>query len=787
MHGRGSFVSWRADDMPDPLRDKQIRTLFDEIISHGAGDVEERLSKLCADEALCSEVRELLYADGRDGEFLQAAALEVSANEIISELSAFDVDPVIGKFVGQYLIVKTLGHGGMGTVYLAERADGEYRKLVAIKILRAGSLTKTSLQRFHNERQILANLEHPNIARLIDGGSTDTGLPYFVMEYVNGSPVDRYCDEHDLDLDRRLKIFGEICNAVEFAHSHSVIHRDIKPSNILVGRDGVPKLLDFGIAKLEVGNSLTASTATALRVMTPEYASPEQMRGMRVTAASDIYSLGVLLYELLTRRRPYDINRTSPYDVVQAICEEQPIPPSRAVPGLLNADRRNRNAEFDPPEDAGKIGEQDRLSPSASRILHSEDLDNIILKALRKEPTRRYASVREFAEDLARYQAGRPVFARQESVIYRGRRFITQHQAALTLTVGIALVFSLIGFGASYLGSGPQATPTLNERLLDRRLGGTDNPDARDLYIQGRVLWEQRSSSMVRALELFQQAIDRDPQFSLAYSGVSNCYFLLGVWNSVPPHIAFPKAKEASLRAIELAPESSEAHLSLAMVHWLYEYDWRSAEREFRTAIELNPNYARASHWHGLFLAEMGRFEDAIAAERRAVEMEPESVPINADLARVYYYARRYDESLAQYRKVMAMDPNSNAFYEEFRELYQTIGNMEDWARLAEASGELRSEVLRKAFDEGGYDTFVRKWLEIISDQYGGHAPGGLHYIEAERHAYVGNYDQAIECLTKALEGREHRMAQLRVNPRFDVLRDDPRFVDLVRRMNFPE
>src|SRR5918998_3356840 len=242
------------------------------------------------------------------------------------------VDPAIGRRIGAYRVVREIGRGGMGAVYLAERADGEFRQRVAVKLIKRGMDTDFILRRFRNERQILATLDHPYIARLLDGGTTDDGLPYFVMEYIEGAPLYRYSDERQLAVAERLRLFSMVCDAVNYAHQKLVIHRDIKPSNILVTPGGVPKLLDFGIAKLlnpEFAGEITLDpTATAMRLMTPEYAAPEQVRGEPVSPATDVYSLGVLLYEILTGHRPYRLRNRSPHEMARVICEEEPPHPS---------------------------------------------------------------------------------------------------------------------------------------------------------------------------------------------------------------------------------------------------------------------------------------------------------------------------------------------------------------------------------------------------------------------------------------------------------------------------
>src|ERR1044071_1467079 len=236
--------------------------------------------------------------------------------------------------IGPYRIIRRIGQGGMGAVYLAARDDDQFKKQVAIKLIRRGMDSDFVLRRFRNERQILASLDHPNIARLLDGGTTEDGRPYFVMEYIEGKPITEYADKHSLATVERLKLFVQVCSAIHYAHQNLVIHRDIKPSNILVTADGTPKLLDFGIAKLlnpELAAQTIEATAVAVRLMTPEYASPEQVKGEAITTSSDVYSLGVLLYELLTGHRPYRITNRTPLEVARVVCEEEPQRPSTAV------------------------------------------------------------------------------------------------------------------------------------------------------------------------------------------------------------------------------------------------------------------------------------------------------------------------------------------------------------------------------------------------------------------------------------------------------------------------
>ena len=400
------------------------------------------------DQALRAEVESLIAYARQTGRIIDKPALEVVAAAMAEDLCAEDgikADKMIGARIAQYRIVGKLGAGGMGDIYRAVRDDDQYEKQVAIKLVRQGLDTEFVYARFRKERQILAGFEHENIARLLDGGTTDEGHPYFVMELVEGKPVDEYCDEGKLGVAARLDLFHRVCSAVQYAHQRLVVHRDIKPSNILVTADGVPKLLDFGIATIlspETYSPEADPTVTAMRMMTPQFASPEQLRGEVITTATDVYSLGVVLYKLLTGQLPYRLESNSPYDLAHAICEAEPEKPSTAVghSGQI-MDRqimeRNREALRVTPE---WVSSCRNTSPDKLRRTLSGDLDQILLKALRKEPQRRYASAQDFAEDLQSYTLGLPVSARRGTFSYRSGKFIKRNKLSLAVTAVFALV-----------------------------------------------------------------------------------------------------------------------------------------------------------------------------------------------------------------------------------------------------------------------------------------------------------------------------------------------------------
>ena len=372
------------------------------------------LDRVCGeDETIRREVEALIEADAR-----MAGLIEHPVSGLPRELLLEGEEAFAGRQFGAYRAVRELGRGGLGTVYLGARADDQYQKEVAIKVVRRGLDTDDILRRFRAERQILAQLEHPNIARLIDGGTTDGGLPYFVMEFIKGEQIDVYCARKQLSIQQRLELFTKVCAAVTYAHQNLVIHRDLKPSNILVTSDNEPKLLDFGIAKLLASESeLFTQTVPALRAMTPEYASPEQVKGERITTASDVYSLGVLLYELLTGQRPYRLKSRTPEEIARAITDQEPERPSTALA-----------ANHEP------------IVKSHGSL--DSDVDNIVLMAMRKEPQRRYASAAALAEDIRRHGEGLPVTARANTFSYRAGKFIKRHRAGAAAAALVILAIA---------------------------------------------------------------------------------------------------------------------------------------------------------------------------------------------------------------------------------------------------------------------------------------------------------------------------------------------------------
>ncbi len=407
-----------------PQRAEQVEELFHSALEQPAGSRRAFLAEACeGDAALLAEVESLISASTDAPAFLEEPGCGVLTRGTASGSDGprfTNGRSLAGERIGAWQLVEKIAGGGMGSVYLARRADGHYEKNVAIKLI-GGALDEDDpkrrnrlIRRFRDELKHHANLDHPNVAKLLDGGTTEQGLPYLVMEYVDGQPVDEYCESRQMAIDDRMKLFRTICRAVQHAHNRFVAHCDIKPSNILVcespepGGEPVPKLLDFGIAKMlkpDGDGQPETEAMTRLRPMTPSYASPEQIRNEPITAASDVYSLGVVLYQLVCGSLPYEV---SEYDAKRVICEEVPRPPS-AVKQTLN-----------------------------------KEIDAIALKALEKDPARRYASAAALAEDIERYQTGRPILAHEESVLYNVRKFVVRRRSRIA---GILTVVALIAAG----------------------------------------------------------------------------------------------------------------------------------------------------------------------------------------------------------------------------------------------------------------------------------------------------------------------------------------------------
>lgn len=546
------------------------------------------------------------------------------ATPVLRDLPADIERGASGAPIGPYRILREIGHGGMGTVYLAERADQQYQKTVALKLLRAWSVADDrSVRRFLEERQILAALDHPDIARLLDGGVTVDGVPWFAMEYVEGAPIDRYCREHRLTIERRLDLFCRVCAAVQYAHRNLIVHRDLKPANILVTGNGGVKLLDFGIAKLlgdHVGTSAPL-TATDERLMTPLYASPEQIRGEPVSTASDVYVLGVLLYELLTGRSPYRFSTREPYEIARAILDQEPEPPSHALdrPGGSKEDKK-----------------------VARRV--RGDLDTIVLTAIQKLPGERYGTAEQLEADVRRHQAGLPLSARPENRFSRARKFVRRHRIGVAITASVGLLV-LLFTGVTAVQSArirAQAGRITLERdraeqvsqflaglfqTSDPYAGAGDSLTAREILDSGaaRIDRELADQPEARAQMLFE---------------MGRAYFGLGFRDRarrlVETSLAI-RRRSTPMAGIEITRTLD--YLGLVLLN---QGELEEAERTYREALAArhqllgarHPGAARSLNGLAAVLRAGGSFHDADSVSRQAIAIDEARIDNNhLDLA----------------------------------------------------------------------------------------------------------------------------------------------------------
>lgn len=629
------------------------------------------LDQMCNDPELRAYVDSLVVPFEGAGDFLEEPALESYARSNADEYGA---NVWIGRRIGDYQLDEQIGEGGMGAVYRASRADDEYQKQAAIKLLKEGFESSYALVRFRAERQILANLEHPNIARLIDGGQTDEGFPYFVMELVDGQPIDQYCDAHKLSIDERLKLFCTICSAVEYAHQNLVIHRDLKPANILVTAEGVPKLLDFGIARLLSPDLLadeSERTVSLLRVMTPEYASPEQIRGDAVTTTSDVYSLGVVLYILLTGHRPYYFTGRSPAAMAEVICNTEPQRPSVVVGRTeVRTNSDGSTTVLASPESVSAARDE---KPEKLRRRLSGDLDNVLLMALRKEPQRRYASVGDFSRDIQHYLQDAPVLAHQDTFVYRMSKFIRRYRV-----VSVSVVIFTLTLLGGILTTLHQARIARAERAkADRRFNDVRqlaNAMMFDLHDSIKDLPGATSARKLlvdRALQYLDslsREVTDDPslekELATAYEKVGDVQGLAPFANlgdTAGALVSYDKALEIRRSLAELNPEDVEAQNALSSLYYRMAYsldakrDFAGASASIRKALAINEAAAarhkdattldRLAGTHNVLagiLTETGALDEAMSHYRQAEAVRGEAqnpTPKEAALLRSHLVA----------------------------------------------------------------------------------------------------------------------------------------------------
>ena len=873
---------------------QRIELIFQTALDLAPGERSGYVSQASGDDGeIRREVEKLLVDHEQATSLLEEPVYDRSTIREILEILDDESDPMVGRGIGAYEIVREIGRGGMGAVYLASRADNAFQKYVAIKLVKRGMDTDFILRRFRRERQILAALDHPNIARLLDGGTTEDSRPYFVMEYVDGKPLYEYGDAERLNIDARLRLFCRICEAVEHAHRNLIIHRDIKPSNILVTTDGTPKLLDFGIAKLlnpELDSHTAPITATTSRMMTVEYASPEQVCGETVTFLSDVYSLGVLFHELLSGHRPYCFKNRWPHEMARVVVEEEAEPPSLAA-GRCDTLLASYGA------DEGALGRMCRArgaTPESLRDKLSGDLDSITLKALRKAPSERYASAAELRADILRHLEGRPVTAPVHTTVPTRRVPVDRVTRASGGTAIAVLPLKVLSAGVTddtddkYLGIGladamitrlssvrslmvrptsaimrygegesdplkagrelhvdyvldgrvrrvrdrirvslqlldvdaaatlwanhfdeqftdvleledsisakvaeallPQLTDTDRQRLKKR---GTDNPRAFDAYLRGRYFWNKFTpESLPKALESFEAAIAMDPNYAMAHVGMADFYNWAGIYGILSATESHPRAQVEASRALELDDTLGEAYaaLGLTMEGWLW--DWDEAERLFRRALELNPNYALAHEWYAALLVGTGRTQEGLVEIRRAEELSPLSLRAMTLSAWTYYQAGLFEEAAKKAGQILELDRHYPQGYIQLGNALERLGRAGDavealrHAAVLMPDSALPAAILCFALTAAGRaDEAAGVLSEIKRTAETGYVKP---YFIAMAQVAVGQIDEAFEYFELAFEERDPWFTWFGTEAKFETLRRDSRFPEMFRRTNNP-
>ncbi|MBV8832011.1 MAG: protein kinase, partial [Acidobacteriaceae bacterium] len=814
----------------------RVKALFEQALVLQGEERLEFLQRVSEESLTLREELESLLANHDDfDEFLDRPLASVPSLVEANLLSPPETEKLIGARIGAYRIEKVIGRGGMGEVYLATRADSEFDKRVAIKLIRDGSESAFAVNRFRRERQILARLENAYIARLIDGGTTAAGLPYFVMEYVEGLPITQYCDDHSLTIRDRLNLFMKVCSAVQYAHERNIIHRDLKPGNILVKKDGTPKLLDFGIAKIlgvqGAGAELDATQQT-IRMLTPAYASPEQLRGNPATVRSDIYSMGVVLYELVCGKRPDEMKflRVNPDSVCTHEAHLSPylrailvraihVDPAERYPSVegFTADIRRYLSGAPPaastPETMDDADVKISLAILPFRILTDQSSTNAFLSSgitetlitklsrIERLSLPPPSAIFKYADGTDAVKAARELHV---EYILEG----SLHLFGGSVRANVQLVFAEAGI-AVWAGQVEATESTLQkmedsiaeqvayavlthltgEERAELSRSGTNSGAAHTAYLRGRWYWTNAAGDaekLLKALICFREAVDLDPKFARAHAGIADYYLRMALWGGLPPAESFAAAIKSAETALELEPGLSEAHASLGLALWGYNRDEEVAEKHFSLAILRNPNYASAHHWFGLLNSARNRPELAIANLERAQRVDPNSVLIAAALGFVYYNARQCGTALRLLTNAARELPQSGIIQEMLTWCYLKTGDT--GAALACAGravqlgnrGSAALSALAHAEAASGNVGAAVQLRNEIEERTGNMYVSG--YDRASAALAAGQRNEAIALLEQARADRDWWFCWIEVDPRWDPLRKESRFRRLLPR-----
>jgi serine/threonine protein kinase/Tfp pilus assembly protein PilF len=746
---------------------------------------------------------------------------------------------MIGKDISHYKVIEKLGQGGMGEVYLAE--DTKLNRKVALKFLPIQYVSDRDLKtRFKREGQAAAALNHPNIITIHEVSEYE-GRPYMAMEYVEGGSLKDLIGAGKMSVAQVTNLAAQISEGLAKAHQTGIVHRDIKPQNILIDADGRPRICDFGLAKLRREVMLT-QTGTTLGTIA--YMSPEQARGEQVDHRADIWSLGVVIYEMLTGQRPFKGDHDQ--GVIYAILNHQPesitgIRPD--APGALvrivdKAMAKNLDERY---QDVAEMAHElmslkTELDSQSTKTVKAESTMSPSIAVL---PFANLSADKEqeyfcdgMAEDIINALTqleGLRVVARTSTFAFKGKhqdiRQIGKELSVNSVLEGsvrksgnrLRITAQLISVADGYhlwsekfdrdladvFAIQDEISLAIVEKLKVKLLGDekekmlkryTENLEAYDLYLKGRYHWNRRTPDELRkAVAHFEQVIQRDPEYALAYAGLADSYSMLEQVNIIPAKEAFPKARELAKKALEIDETLAEAHASLAFVLQSYDWDWIGMEREFKRAIELNPNYATAHQWFAMALTSLGRTSEAIQEIKKALELDPLSLIINTSAGYVYIYSGQEEKALKQAEKILDMDPTFGFIHHILADVNRLRGNYDEAVKERlkgeEFSGRISQQeiaALKKIYASSGWTGYLRKWLQIL--QHNAEEGQAVHYYEiASLQALLNDTDKAIENLEKAYQERDKGLASLLVEKDFDKLRSNPKFIELIKKMGFPQ
>ncbi|MFN2513927.1 MAG: protein kinase [Pyrinomonadaceae bacterium] len=890
-----------------PERWQLVDELFHSVLEREPAERAAFLAEACAgDEVLRREVEKLITAHEEDGSFIDSPAY-ANPDLLIDDQTVLNV----GQRLGHYKVISHIGSGGMGEVFLAE--DIRLGRKVALKLLRTEfTRNEERLRRFQQEARAASSLNHPNILTIHEIGQ-GASLLYMATEYVQGQTLRQCISSGRMTLGQSLEVAIQVASALAAAHQAGIIHRDIKPENVMLRTDGYVKVLDFGLAKLAEPKAIDSVAATLPKVETTpglvmgtvSYMSPEQARGLAVDARTDIWSLAVIIYEMVTGHQAFEGETAS--DVMSLILQKEPLPLTHSLPEVpgelerlvrkalrkdkeeryqtvkdLLIDLRNLRRELEleaemersaPPATSRALGSGQSAAATAhtrssaeyifTEIKHHKRGTAIFILATliigtaifasyhflnskktvnslavlpfvnaTADPNTEYLSdgiTESLINNLSRLPRMK-IMSRSSVVSYKGKETDVQTisrelgveavlmgritQRGDELSISVELVDARDNshiWGEQYnrrlsdiLAVQEAISREVSEKLRVQLTGeeqkrlskaATENPEAYQLYLKGRYHLSKRTDEgLKKAIEYFNQTIEKDPAYALAYSGLadSNMYIMrLGFLHGLSPRDSYLRAKSSATRALEIDDNLAQAHTSLAVVKMEYEWEWATSEREFKRALELNPNEAEAHHQYSHYLTVMGRTHESLVESLRALEIDPLSLPLNAHLAWHYVYARQYDQAIEQCRKTIEMDPNfpqAHDFlagaYEQKGMHQEAIAEFQKGISLSGDSLHIRAE-LGHAYAVAGKKEEALKIMDelkrLSKETYISPYDVAMIYVG------LGQKDQAFDWLEKAYQERSDWLRYLKVDPRLDPLRSDLRFPDLVRRVGLPQ